>query len=150
MEFTTCNQEHELAVMVNGSRVTDGPAHAHSPPTLLWSSRNKASAALGACPSESSVGLTMGGIGFVMSLQTWGPVLLSLQWVWLWKRVGSVMSLPSWGPVLLIFQWVLIVWGREICHVSHIVIVDREAMSLWWWPDVAVAPGMGKRRSFSC
>lgn len=83
-------------------------------------------------------------------VQPWGPVLLSLQWVWLWEGVGSVMSLPSWGPVLLIFQWVLTVWGHEICHVSHTVIVDREAMSLWWWPDVTVAPGVGKRRSFSC
>lgn len=83
-------------------------------------------------------------------VQPWGPVRLSLQWVWLWVGVGSVMSLQSWGPVLPIFQWVLTVWGGEICQVSHIVIVDREVMSLRWWPDVAVAPGVGKRRSFSC
>lgn len=97
MEFNTYNQEQE---MLSWSRVPElqmGQLIHTLLPHPSEAPRTKASAALGACPSESSVGLIMGGVGSVMSLQPWGPVLLSLQWVWLWEGVGSVISLWSWG-----------------------------------------------------
>lgn len=78
MESSTCNQEQE---MLSWSRVPESQMGQLIDTLLPHSSeapRTKASAALGACPSESSVGLIVGGVGSMMSLQPWGPVLLSL------------------------------------------------------------------------
>lgn len=71
-------------------------------------------------------------------VQPWGPVRLSLQWVWLWVGVGSVMSLQSWGLSFRFFSGFWLSEGvRSVMSLILWLLIGRSCHcgggQMWLW-----------------